>query len=454
MKKRQQIVRVFFGITAGVVVIGLVYTAVSSYIKGLPALDYVMADPVVREVMYPEVRFAVISDVHYYDTELGTTGAAFEDVLGSDRKLLKETSDLLDLAVDDVLASGVEFVLLPGDLTKDGEVVNHEGVIAALGRLRDAGVAAYVIPGNHDANNPEAFEFDGDESRPVQALTQEEFAEYYRDFGYGDAIMRDDASLSYVVEPTDGLWLLAIDSTRSEDNEPGGEEVTGGAFTQEQELWVEKVLRDGRTQGKAIICMMHHGVVEHWDGQGKLHPEYLVEDYPWVGELLASYGVRVVFTGHYHAQDVARADYGKGIFLYDVETGSLATAPCPVRYCELDGNRLDVRSTMLVDALRPGTDFGAQARAFVLATIASEAFDVSRGYWVSEDDSDYIASKVAPAFVAHYNGDEDPADKPVIDTGELSLWGRFIWSQQRYVVDGLWADVEPADNDVALELVE
>ncbi|MBN2840004.1 MAG: hypothetical protein JXP37_03500, partial [Coriobacteriia bacterium] len=88
------------------------------------------------------------------------------------------------------------------------------------------------------------------------------------------------------------------------------------------------------------------------------------------------------------------------------------------------------------------------------ATIASEAFDVSRGYWVSEDDSDYIASKVAPAFVAHYNGDEDPADKPVIDTGELSLWGRFIWSQQRYVVDGLWADVEPADNDVALELVE
>ncbi|MHB1477954.1 MAG: metallophosphoesterase family protein, partial [Coriobacteriia bacterium] len=307
---------------------------------------------------------------------------------------------------------------------------------------------------NHDANNPEAFEFDGEEKIPVPAITQAEFAEVYDDFGYGAALKRDPDSLGYVAELADGLWLLALDATLSEENEPGGEEVTAGAFTQAQVAWIEQVLQEARAEGAAVIAMMHHGVVEHWEGQSKLHPEYLVEDYPSVGALLASYGVRVVFTGHYHAQDIALADYGERGYLYDIETGSLATAPCPIRYCDLGGEQLAVRSETIVGRLRPGTDFESEAHDFVLATIASEAFDVSRGYYVSEENSDYIADRVAPAFVAHYEGDEDPAEKPAIDTGELSLWGKFIWSQQRYVVDGLWVDSRPGDNEVVLQLAE
>lgn len=445
---------VLLGVLAALVVLGAACFAVSGYLEGLPDLDYPTAEPPVRVASYPEARFAVMSDIHYYDTSLGTSGPAFDEVLGSDRKLLQETADLLDLAIDDVLAAGVDFVLIPGDLTKDGEVVNHEAAAAALGRLSDAGVEVYVVPGNHDANNPEAFEFDGEEKIPVPAVTQTEFAGVYGDFGYRDALKRDPDSLGYVAELTEGLWLLALDATRSEENEPGGEEVTAGAFTQAQVDWIEQVLLEAQAEGAAVIAMMHHGVVEHWEGQSKLHPEYLVEDYPSVGALLASYGVRVVFTGHYHAQDIARTGYGEDGFLYDIETGSLATAPCPIRYCDLAGGQLTVRSTTIVDRLRPGTDFESEAHDFVLATIASEAFDVSRGYYVSEKNSDYIASRVAPAFVAHYEGDEDPAEKPAIDTGELSLWGKLIWSQQRYVVDGLWADSEPSDNEIVLQLAE
>lgn len=439
---------------ATLAVLGAAYLAISGYLDSLPRLDYTMAEPAVASASYPETRFAVMSDLHYYDTSLGTSGEAFEDVLGSDRKLLKETAELLELAIDDVLASGVDFVLIPGDLTKDGEVVNHEAVSTALGRLRDAGVEVYVVPGNHDADNPEAFEFDGAEKIPVPSVSQDEFPRVYRDFGYGEARMRDETSLSYVAEPVDGLWLLALDATRSEENEPGGTEVTAGAFTQAQVDWIEQVLQDARAEGAAVIAMMHHGVVEHWDGQAKLHPEYLVEDYPSVGALLASYGVRAVFTGHYHAQDVARADFGDHGFLYDIETGSLATAPCPIRYCEISADELAVRSETIVDRVRPGTSYGADARAFVLETVASEAYDVSRGYNVAEDQSRYIADHVAPAFVAHYEGDEDLSAQPAIDNGRLSLWGRFIWSQQRYVVDGLWNDPAPADNDVVLSLVE
>jgi 3',5'-cyclic AMP phosphodiesterase CpdA len=440
------------GILAVLVTLSVAYLAVSAYLESLPSLEYTMAEPAVETTTYPEARFAVISYPHYYDTSLGTSGEAFEEVLRSDRKLLQDTAGLLDLAIDDVLASGVDFVLIPGDLTKDGEVVNHEGVTAALARLREAGVEVYVVPGNHDTNNPEAFEFRGAERIPVPAVSQEEFAHVYHEFGYGEAMMADETSLSYVAEPVDGLWILALDSTRSEENEPGGEEVTGGAFTQAQVEWIEEVLQEAQAEGAAVIGMMHHGVVEHWDGQAKLHPEYLVEDHAWVGELLASYGVRAVFTGHYHAQDVALADYGENGFLYDIETGSVATAPCPIRYCELSGDELVVRSETIVDRLKPGTDFGAEARAFVLSTIASEAYDISRSYKVSEEQSRYIADHLAPAFVAHYEGDEDPSAKPEIDNSKLDLWAEFIWSQQRYVADGLWDDPAPADNDVVLPL--
>ncbi|MDR2542720.1 MAG: hypothetical protein LBC80_04630, partial [Treponema sp.] len=48
---------------------------------------------------YPDVFFAVISDLHVYSAELGSSGAAFEKVMLSDRKLLLDSIDLLDFAI-------------------------------------------------------------------------------------------------------------------------------------------------------------------------------------------------------------------------------------------------------------------------------------------------------------------------------------------------------------------
>ena len=45
---------------------------------------------------YPDVSFAVISDLHVYDHSLGITGAAFEKAMSSDRKLLPESIELLE----------------------------------------------------------------------------------------------------------------------------------------------------------------------------------------------------------------------------------------------------------------------------------------------------------------------------------------------------------------------
>ena len=83
------------------------------------------------------------------------------------------------------------------------------------------------------------------------------------------------------------------------------------------------------------MVMSHHGIIEHWVGQNKLHSDYLLSDYKYIGKMLASYDVRLSFTGHYHAQDITLSDFNKDGFLYDIETGSLVTAPCPIRYLSL-----------------------------------------------------------------------------------------------------------------------
>jgi len=399
---------------------------------------------------YPAASFAVISDTHLYDASLGSSGSAFEKEMNSDRKLLLDSQDLLDYAINDIIASQVNFVLVCGDLTKDGELINHRIAADKFRKLTAAGIAVYVVPGNHDINNPDAVKFNGDTTEPVASIKADDFARIYGDFGFNAAIMRDDDSLSYVTEPVAGLWLLALDACRYRENVPGKHEIVSGKISQRTADWIASVLREAASRNKAVMAMMHHGTVEHWDGQRKLHPDYLIQDFVNFGNFLASWNVRAIFTGHYHAQDITRGDYN-GKSIYDIETGSLVTAPCPIRYVDINNNAMNIRTSSIVDKLYPGTDFASNATAFVKKTVMLEAANVLRKFKVSEKDIVIITDAVGDAFNAHYNGDENPSLKNTVDKSKLSLWGRFVLGQQQYVIDGLWADLNTADNNVRIQ---
>ena len=426
--------------------------SISNYLKSQPKLVYAINPNPQDIISYPETRFAVMSDLHYYDVSLGTSGSAFEAHILTDRKLFRESAELLDLAISEILSSTAEFVLIPGDMTKDGELICHEQVVQALRKLLQGGKKVYVVPGNHDVNILHgAVKFEGDTTVPVETVSAEKFAELYRDFGYGGALFRDENSLSYVAEPTEGLWLIGLDACRYRENTVD-EEMVGGKLQQSTLDWLEGVLKKADEQQKEVIAMMHHGVVEHWEGQSKLHPDYLVEEYQHIGKFMASYGVRLVFTGHYHAQDITRADFGDAGYIYDIQTGSMVTPPCPIRFCTLSAQEIDLQSVNLVGKFRPGTDFEVESDKFVAKTIELEAFKVLRGYYVPEGDAQKTAEFVTKAFMAHYLGDEDQNQRPPFDVKQLGLWSRFIYSQQKYVVEGLWQDLHPADVNVILDL--
>jgi len=403
-------------------------------------------------VAYPDADFAVISDLHMYNPSLGSTGEAFEKVLKMDRKLLLDSMALVDLALDDIARSQARFVLICGDLTKDGELVNHTTLSQMLRKLTDAGKKVYVVPGNHDIHNPFAETYSEDVVEQVDSIGPEDFARIYADYGFSGALERDEHSLSYLSEPVEGLWLLTIDSCRYRENLEIGRPIPHGRIYQPTLSWVARVLAKALELGKAVMVHTHHGVVEHWLGQYIWQPFYLVEDFPKVGQFLASYHVRLVFSGHYHAQDITWAGYRDGTWLYDVETGALVTSPSPLRYCSLRDNQLTVKSHYLLERLRPGTDYAEKATAFVKYTIVISMSRLLKSYHVSDEDTAIIADAVSDAFAAHYRGDENPAERVALDKRKLSTWGRFVLYVHQFLLDGLWTDLYPGDNNVTLSL--
>jgi hypothetical protein len=421
--------------------------------KPSPEAEALLAVP---RPAYPAAHFAVISDPHCYDaTVLGAEGQAFAQEIAANVKMFVESAEIDGEALRMVKAAGVEFLLVPGDLTWNGERVNHECFAAMLADLERAGVQVYVVPGNHDIRNPEASSFGPEGRKPVPGVTPGEFAEIYREFGYGEALRRDPASLSYVAEPVPGLWLLGIDSCRYAENTPTEGPVTSGRLDPDRIAWIENVLTDALRLGKAVAVFMHHGVVEHYRYQTKTFGECLVEDFPEIARLLAAYGVRVAFTGHYHAQDAALARFPDGSFLLDVMTGSLVTTPC-VRFVTLDaGSGMAIHSepiASLPSFAAAGVNFGTYVRAFIHERIADVAVQQMRKRHVPARDAAALAPQMADALLANFRGDERFCGTERLSTRGLSLMGRLVAAIQKPRVESLWDDLEPADNDLVIDL--
>jgi 3',5'-cyclic AMP phosphodiesterase CpdA len=345
-------------------------------------------------------------------------------------------------------------VLVPGDLTKDGEKSSHELAANYLALLKAAGKKVYVVPGNHDILNGHSYKYVGDGMERTPNITAGQFAQIYADYGFKDALQRDEDSLSYVAEPQPGLWLLGLDANRYKDNIEGKESITDGKFSSKTLTWIENVLGQAAKENKAVIVVMHHGIMEHYVGQEKNYGEYIVDNYEEVAKLFANYNVRMVFTGHYHAQDITEKKYDNGKFIFDIETGSLVTYPCPIRVVALNKDQIASISEERVTSIKSHpTDFPAYARQYLLDGIAGIATQTLMGYKVDRPEAEKIAKEIALGFAAHYGGDEQLAagQTPVTETG-LSPLAWLVIQYRKDLIVGLWKDLPPPDNNVMLNL--
>ncbi len=221
------------------------------------------------------VKIAIFSDPHYYAPELGTSGEAFEKYLAGDRKLLAESEAILEATLEEIMESDADVVLVSGDLTKDGEKISHEQFADFLKKVEQSGKQVYVTAGNHDIYNPHAYSFKGSETKKVDHISPKEFRSIYRSFGYGEAIAKDPESLSYVGEPAEGIRLIVMDSALYNTNLKDDYPKTGGAYSRSRMKWITEQIEEAREDGKLVLGMTHHGIVEHFSLQDQFFADYL-----------------------------------------------------------------------------------------------------------------------------------------------------------------------------------
>ena len=400
---------------------------------------------------YPDARIVVLSDPHLMDPALWGEGPAIEAYLREDRKLLRESAEILEEAVRLIRDLPADLVLVPGDLTKDGERSSHLLVAGHLRALEESGKKVFVTCGNHDILNQEAYRYEGESKIPVDSVSPEQFAEIYAEFGFAEALDRDPNSLSYVAESLPGLRILALDACLYREPPVDGHTSANGRFSRATLAWIDGVLADAAREGKAVLAMLHQGIMEHYPSQEKHYGDYIVDQAPQVARLLAAYNVRVVFTGHYHAQDITLKRWKDRKFVYDVETGSLVTYPCPIRLAALKDNTLRLESLFVERIASRPSGFADYARDYTFNGIATIAVDTMLKLKVKEKDARSIAPRIAEAFIAHYRGDEQPP-QVILDTKGVGFMGRLVVWNRRSLIEGLWRDLEPADDHLLVDL--
>ena len=400
-----------------------------------------------------QLKIAIVSDIHYMHPSLlganGASGLAFQNYLNQDPKLVEYSDPIFRKVMAELKMEEPDILLVPGDITKDGEKIGHQAMAGFFNEFRGRGVRVFVMPGNHDINNGKAKKYIGDNDYPVDKTSKTDFETIYADFGYKNAIARDDQSLSYVAQLQPDLRLISIDASKYEEYGPEGD-VAAGRIKPETLTWILAQLAKAKKQNVTVFAMMHHNLIEHYAGQAQLDPGYVIDDWQHVADTLMAAGLKIIFTGHYHANDISSYS-SKGNKLFDIETGSLVTAPIPYRIINMKKNKLEIKTKTvqsIASNLPGGVDFPTYSNLFL-----SQHLDGYFNYYLTNllGAPPQVATFSAPLFrngiMAHFAGDEKmpPDQRTKID--ELGAMSQ----QLAGIVTTLWTDPGEKDNNKMVE---
>lgn len=311
-------------------------------------------------------------------------------------------------ALDDVAARGIRIVALPGDFTDDGQAYNLRGLRKILEDYTEKhGLRFFITTGNHDPVGP--FRQEGGKSdfldadgkplgiysseslarRPGAIITKDiamsgylEILEELKGFGlspspehlywstpsrfiepeqytyaaaekYGDYRNRmyevsrgfPVPDLSYVVEPVEGLWLLAIDGNTYIPKNGNGDPEDARSYnsssvgynhviTNKTHLiaWVKQVTAAARKRNKTVVAFTHYPMIDYNDGASQEIGSLLGTN-KWqlhrapqeeVAEAFSDAGLQIHFGGHMHINDTGIRKYGNGKMLVNIQVPSLA----------------------------------------------------------------------------------------------------------------------------------
>jgi len=393
-----------------------------------------------------DIKISVMSDIHFLSSRLAGEGAALAAYEKSTGRNIRDQHAVLEQVLGEIEKEMPEILLITGDMSNHGERLSHLDLIEKLQPLQQKGIRILVIPGNHDISIPDAKAYHGAQTAAAESISKEEFGELYSKFGYGDALSRDEASLSYLSAIDEKTWLLCLDTNRYDEHTTTS--VTGGRIRPQTLEWALAVLHEAKEKGISVLGMMHHGLVEHMSYQSAFFPDYLVEDWERHAELLADAGLRIVFTGHFHANDISLRTSAAGNTVYDVETATLAHFPFAWRLMNWSGAALSVE-TRFVTSLRGNTGFEEETRqrleSFTRRVVRNRLEKM--GMLIPGHTSAALTEVIVQMSLLHARGDEKP-------DGEMETAIRHFATLMgdEAETDTVILDFPPGDNNVVIQV--
>lgn len=328
-----------------------------------------------------DMQAGIISDIHYYSkTLIGDPNTEeFKNYCSAQGRQLDRSENLLDSALtalaEHAKQNGLKYVLIPGDLSNNGEYAAHKDLAAQLEQFeKDTGIKVFAVPGNHDINNSSAASFVNNKKEPARTTSPEEFREIYKNLGFDEAYHTyappkgaKSGMLSYSAQLDGGYRLIAIDSAKySADCTKDGanDNETSGQISPDLLKWVLNEIKDAKNKGETPVGMLHHNLVPHMDLEATILQSFVLDDYLEMSETLADAGMHFAVTGHFHMNDCALNVSDNGEPLYDIATAALTSFPNNFREIRFSSGRdgkvtADIK-TYDVDCVKPVTVNGAE----------------------------------------------------------------------------------------------
>lgn len=282
------------------------------------------------------MKFYLITDTHYFKSELGCSGKEYDEFMRFEQKCFAETQSINESVFDYLkTADETDTLLIAGDLSFNGEKESHLEFIKLLDELKASGKRIYVVTADHDFKD-EPFAFGENGRYAPEGTKREELYDLYYEYGFKDAIAVDKKHLSYVAQLDDGIRLLALNNDGSSTGKR--------EFDEEQLAWIKEQCQKAREDNQMMFAMNHYPLIPGQPILSIVNTSYQ-RGSAEVLDMLADEGVHLVFTGHMHNQSINYKDSPNGNRIYDVCTGAIIADPAIIRLVDIvDDSTVDIKS--------------------------------------------------------------------------------------------------------------
>ena len=398
----------------------------------------------------------IASDMHYMSPNLTDYGNAFNELIDNgDGKVVRYMVEIWEAFTEEVIAARPDALILSGDLTINGEKINHEEFAGRLAKIEEAGIPVLVIPGNHDINNPYATKYFGDAQSFIDTVTPEEFRQIYGAYGYDEATSHAPDSLSYLYPLNETTWMLMLDTCIYDpENEVDGEVKEG---TME---WIEQCLKAAYAQGITVVPVGHHNLQE----LSRVYmDECVIRNHDELLKLLEKYLTPAFFSGHLHVQRILKHTNGPGapdnIYgITEMVSNALIIPPCQYGNLTLHEDGTMSYHTKNTDISSWAAKHGVQneellnftefSDEYIRSVVMKQTYQYMK--YIPENRKEVMASYYADLYKDYYAGRQINYKERTQELG-YKWWNNYMNpSVQFRQIEGMLKDSVVVNNNVEI----